>query len=214
MKIFIFLWMLKYIRPCRKERLSFKYRVGFFLERSNHIHLAVSVKWKKKLRGLLLNWKLLIKCYSAGPVWTGSLGPGGCRTSMKMEPLMLKENRQKPGMVLPFSAHLSVHCHHSFSFFGSRTVDFAASDLYSSSKQITAASRENSYCISTAAALPVQSDVDRSQWPQAHTHSPRPTVEISVFFNPLTQPYWDLLDLFPPSLQAIIYKLMLSNGSL
>lgn len=60
------------------------------------------------------------------------------------------------------SDHLSAHCHHSFSFFGSRTIDFAVSDLYSSSKQITAASHENSECISTPAALPVQSD-QRSQ---------------------------------------------------
>lgn len=64
--------------------------------------------------------------------------------------------KEKPGMMLPF-LFTSVHCHHS------RTIDFAVSDLYSSSKQITATSHENSYCISTPAALPVQSEVVHSQ---------------------------------------------------
>lgn len=97
--------------------------------------------------------------------------------------------------------HLSAHCHRS------RTTDFAVSDLYSSSKQITAASHETSYCISTPAAFPVQSDGDHSQWPQA---SQRPTVEISVFvsFNPT---YWVWLDFFFP---PIFNKWKLSNTSI
>lgn len=51
------------------------------------------------------------------------------------------------------SDHLSAHCHHSFSLFGSRPTDFVVSDLYSSSKPITAASHGSSQCVSTPAAF-------------------------------------------------------------
>lgn len=47
---------------------------------------------EKKLWGLCFNWKLLINCHPAGPVWMGSLGPEGCRTCLKMVALMWKKN--------------------------------------------------------------------------------------------------------------------------
>lgn len=57
---------------------------------------------EKKLWGLCLNWKLLIRCHPAGPVCAGSLGPKGCRTCLKMKALMLKENRQNLEWCFPF----------------------------------------------------------------------------------------------------------------
>lgn len=104
----------------------------------------------------LLNVTLLLLCGRVHRVQGARNTPEDGTTRVKGKKAQVWNGASLPD-------HLSAHCHHSCAFFASRTIDFAVSDLYSSSKQITAASHENSDGVSTPAALPVQADAGHSQ---------------------------------------------------
>lgn len=113
----------------------------------------------------------------AGPVWMGSLGPEGCRTCLKMEALMLKENRHNPEWCFSFwsppcaLSSLLYHWLCGFSF-----IQFIETNhSHFPWKQLL-------YFHSCSLTRPVR------RRPQAHTQSPRPRVEISIFLYLLTQP--------------------------
>lgn len=128
-----------------------------------------------KLWGLRLNWKLLIKCHPAGPVWTGSLGPAGCRTCLKIEAITLKENRHNLEWCFPLWSPLCALSSLPYRWLcGFRFVQFIETN------HSRLPWNQLLYFHSCSLSSPV------GRRPQHTKQSPRPTVEISVFvsFNP------------------------------
>lgn len=144
-------------------------------------------------------------------MWTGSLGPEGCRTCL-MEPLMLKENRQKSGMALPFliTSLRTVITHFLFRFpyhwlCGFRFVQFIETNHSRFPwKQLL-------YFHSRSPSSPVgrrPQPVTTSTHAFTESHGGNKCVILILLPN-----LRDLLE-FSSSLWTIIYKLMLSNASL